>query len=278
MAKLFLLGCLVYQLGIAPVSAKPAEGIQTLESHALLLKDDSAILQVGEELTYNISYLIDIGQVRVKITDKVQKDHHTYYNAIVYIDSYKGIPFGGIHYIFETMMDPGFFSAWFHSVDRDDRSGGYTQYDFDYSKKIVFIEHGYKDTTRQKFRQSIAIDTFCQDGLSLFYYARSLVNTKQQITTPSVVGDKKVSTYFNFLNERSGETIDAVDYPVDVIHFDGKANFVGIYGLTGEFEGWFSNDPVRIPIRAKMNVIIGSIKIELMKWNRPGWNPPRFSD
>jgi len=25
-----------------------------------------------------------------------------------------------------------------------------------------------------------------------------------------------------------------------------------------------------------MNVILGSVKIELQKWNRPGWQPPKY--
>jgi hypothetical protein len=66
-----------------------------------------------------------------------------------------------------------------------------------------------------------------------------------------------------------------VDYPVDVVHFDGNMDFVGIFGLTGGFEGWFSNDEARVPILAKMKVLIGSVTVELMKWTRPGWNPPR---
>jgi hypothetical protein len=69
--------------------------------------------------------------------------------------------------------------------------------------------------------------------------------------------------------------VDAIDYPVDVVHFDGHLDFVGIFGLTGGFEGWFSNDEARVPIMAKMKVLIGSVTVELMKWNRQGWTPPR---
>jgi hypothetical protein len=53
--------------------------------------------------------------------------------------------------------------------------------------------------------------------------------------------------------------------------------FSGIYGLTGPFEGWFSNDDARVPIRANMEVMLGSVKVELIGWNRGGWNPPRHS-
>jgi hypothetical protein len=72
--------------------------------------------------------------------------------------------------------------------------------------------------------------------------------------------------------------IDAVDYPVDVVRFDGRADFVGVFGLTGGFEGWFSNDDASIPITARMKVILGSIKVELTKWKRGNWAPPKFTE
>jgi hypothetical protein len=72
--------------------------------------------------------------------------------------------------------------------------------------------------------------------------------------------------------------IDAVDYPIDVVGFEGNAEFVGIFGLTGGFDGWFSNDEARVPIVAHMKVILGSVTLELMSWKRPGWTPPRANN
>jgi hypothetical protein len=74
------------------------------------------------------------------------------------------------------------------------------------------------------------------------------------------------------------EEVDAIKYPVDVVHFEGEAGFVGIFGLTGGFEGWFSNDAAQVPILARMKVILGSVKIELIKWKRAGWTPPRAGE
>jgi hypothetical protein len=77
------------------------------------------------------------------------------------------------------------------------------------------------------------------------------------------------------MSKKTSTEIDAVKYPVETIEFDGRADFVGIFGLTGGFSGWFSNDEAAVPIIAKMKVILGSIRLELVKWNRPGWVPPR---
>jgi hypothetical protein len=85
-----------------------------------------------------------------------------------------------------------------------------------------------------------------------------------------------IFTLIKFTNEHTSEKIDAIDYPVDLVHFEGNAGFVGIFGLTGDFEGWFSNDAARVPVLAKMKVILGNVRIELMKWKRKDWNPPRY--
>jgi hypothetical protein len=80
----------------------------------------------------------------------------------------------------------------------------------------------------------------------------------------------------DFDGARTKEEIEAVPYPVDVLHFEGEAKFVGVFGLTGGFEGWFSNDAARVPVLAKMKVLIGNIRIELVSWKRTGWTPPRY--
>ena len=72
--------------------------------------------------------------------------------------------------------------------------------------------------------------------------------------------------------------IDAVDYDIACVRLDGETEFRGIFGLTGYFEGWFSDDESAVPIVAKMQVIIGSIKLELKQWKKKGWMPPKYID
>ena len=72
----------------------------------------------------------------------------------------------------------------------------------------------------------------------------------------------------NFYSEREPVTIDSVDYDIDCLRLDGATEFVSVYGLTGYFEGWFSNDTFSVPILAKMHVIIGSVTLELIRWNK----------
>ncbi len=84
-----------------------------------------------------------------------------------------------------------------------------------------------------------------------------------------------LTTEIHFQNTYEKKEVDAVNYPVGVVYFDGRADFTGIFGLTGGFEGWFSNDDARIPITAKLKVILGSVRVELTKWKRNAWTPPQ---
>jgi hypothetical protein len=232
---------------------------------------------VGEELTYNVSYaFLDIGQVRIKILEKIEEKDQRVYKAIAYIDSYTGVPFVDLHAVYESVFDNTVFAKWFQARTKNNPQWTYVTYVFDYDKKKTFIEEGNVETKVVAKRDTIPLERKSQDGLSLFYFARKHVRTQQKINVPTVIQKQNVNTYIDFKNERTKETIDALDYSIDVIHFEGRADFEGIFGLTGEFEGWFSNDEARVPILAKMKVIIGDIRIELMKWKRQGWNPPKY--
>ncbi|MBI3193079.1 MAG: DUF3108 domain-containing protein [Ignavibacteriae bacterium] len=265
---------LVFQAsGLRAGNSKSIEYKRTWEAN------DSLLFQVGEELTYNVSYaFIDIGQVRIKIVDKFQENGYTLYSAIAYIDSYKGVPFVDLHTIYESKISPPLCSDWFRARTKDENKWWHITYEMDYDKRSMDIKQGEFGTEAISKQQTLVLDTFFQDGLSLFFFARSRVRYKHTVTIPTIIQEQKVNTFLNFMNERTSEEIDAVDYPIDVVHFDGRADFVGIFGMTGEFEGWFSNDEARVPILAKMKVLIGNVRIELMKWKRAGWNPPRGED
>lgn len=236
-----------------------------------------SVFHVGEELTYNVSYAsFDIGQVRIKLIESVTKDHLSYYKAEAHIDSYRGVPFVDLHAVFMSLMDGGVYATHFESRTKQDNEWPEVKYDFDYSRHTLVISHSVWKTNKVGRRDTLSLDTLSQDGLSLFYFARKYLFTKQNINIPTVVSEKKGNTLINFTPDRRKEEIEAVQYPIDLIHFEGEAGFVGIFGLTGGFEGWFSNDAARVPILAKMKVIIGSVRIELMKWKREGWAPPQY--
>jgi len=235
----------------------------------------SRVLLENEELTYNVRYgFINLGQVRVKIQSSWKDSTARVYHGRGLIDSYRGVPFVTLHAVYESVIDSAFFSRRFLGKLRQNDNASFSRYLFEPDRSRVLMEVGESDSTVAK-RETLAVQTPYQDGLSLFYFARDHLFDGRSVNIPTIVNEKKVNTHIDFRNEQTSVEIDAIEYPVDVIHFEGTADFVGLFGLTGDFEGWFSNDEARIPILAKLRVLIGSVTVELMDWKRSGWTPPR---
>ncbi|MGA9116707.1 MAG: DUF3108 domain-containing protein [Bacteroidota bacterium] len=238
-------------------------------------QDPGGVLREGEELVYNVRYsFINLGQVRIRTIGRETLEGRTVFRCKAFIDSYPGVPFVDLHATFESWLDTAFFSRRFVGKTLEDGSWDFSRYLFDYDAGRVIMETGTRDTALSR-SETTAVAGVMQDGLSLFFFARDRLRSGKAMDVPAVVRESKVNTRLNFTNGRSSVEVDAVEGPVAVVAFDGAAEFVGIFGLTGEFEGWFSDDSARVPILAKMKVIIGSITLELMEWKRPGWTPPR---
>ncbi len=235
----------------------------------------SHILDPGEELTYNVRYgPIDLGQIRITVLSSWREDGTRVYHSRGLIDSYKGVPFVDLHAVYETVMDSSIYSRRFNGKTKDGDHWNFGRYVYDATHGRALIEMGERDSIITR-RDTLAVPGPYQDGLSLFFAARENLFQNRTMNFRAVVSEKVVNARIDFRNDRESVEIDAVSHPVDVVHFEGEAEFVGLYGMTGGFEGWFSNDEARIPILAKMKVLIGSVTIELMAWKRAGWEPPK---
>jgi hypothetical protein len=234
----------------------------------------SKVLLEGEELVYNVRYgFIDLGQVKIVTKGKTRGGYH----AQATIQSYSGVPFVSLLAIYETTIDSAMYSRDFFARTVENGDQQFARYTFQYDKKRVVMELGSRDSVVEH-RDTVSLETFYHDGLSLFFFAREQLFSGQMMNIPTFVREKKATTTIDFKRSHRSVETDFIDYPVDVIGFDGNAGFVGVFGLTGDFEGWFSNDEARVPIKANMKVIIGSVTLELVSWKRPGWQPPHGTE
>lgn len=233
-------------------------------------------IDVGEDITYVVKYLfLSIGEIRLKVTGKEIINNDTIYSAIAYIDSYEGLPFVNLHQIYETKFNSRQIPIFFRGtiIDKDTT---FTEYSFNYKSKKIHILKGSR-TKNEIWTDSIAtLDREYLDGLSLFYYARMRTGKKANYNTPVFINEKGEKTVIRCYDKPEPIEIDAVDYKINCVYLDGETEFKGIFGLTGYFEGWFSNDQHAVPIFAKMSVIIGNITVELKEWKKKNWTPPQF--
>jgi hypothetical protein len=238
----------------------------------------SNALQEGEDLIYNVRYgPFNLGSVHIRTLQRKISSPYVEYYCRANIDSYPKVPFVDLHATFDSEIDSAVYSHHFVGKLKQDDFWSFARYTFDYKHKMALIEKGDRDTNITK-RDTMTIDGVIQDGLSLFFYARDQLFSKKQTVIPTLINEQRVLTRIDFSGKRDAVEIDAVDYPIDAVGFDGIADFVGIFGLSGDFEGWFSNDDARVPIMAKMKVLVGNVTIELMQWKRSGWVPPRAKE
>lgn len=236
-------------------------------------------LQVGEELTYVVRYsFIKLGEIKIKITGKKNENGNEFHTAIAYINSYPNIPFVNLHQIYETKFNNKLSSNYFRGIVKYDDYSSYTEYLFDYKNNKIGIKKG-KLNPPEVWTDSTANNNLeLQDGLSILLFARMNNGVKKSVRVPSFVNEKVEYANVNFYESIHKISIDAVDYDIECTYLDGETDFVSIFGLTGYFEGWFSNDKYAVPILAKMKVIIGNVTLELISWKKEGWQPPRFKD
>ena len=236
-------------------------------------------LERGEELVYVVKYsVMRLGEIKLRITDLKKNKGKLYYSATADIDSYPSVPFVDLHQVYETTMTPDYYSKYFKGIIKRSDDTTYSEYNFDYEHSLVKIKEENSDESVPEFDTTVSIDQKYQDGLSIFYYARMNSGQDKKEEIPTFIDKKKGTTDIAFENNDEDVSIDAVDYDINCVHLEGEAHFISIFGLTGDFEGWFSNDEAAIPIKAKMKVFIGNITLELKSWKRRGWEPPKYKD
>jgi len=233
----------------------------------------------GEELNYVVSYsFINLGEVKIRVKDKKTINGRNYYNAIAYIDSYDGIPFVNLHQIYESKVNQDYYSDFFRGIVKSDEYTTYTEYYFNYSDSEIRIKRGKFSPKELWIDSTTSAEKQFQDGLSIFFFARMFSGKNNSMLVPCFVNEQKVHTRVNFYEDIIPVSIDAINYDVECVRLDGEMDFISIFGLTGYFEGWFSNDEASIPIVANMKVIIGNITLELKSWKREGWTPPKYKN
>lgn len=112
-------------------------------------------------------------------------------------------------------------------------------------------------------------------GTSLVNYTRNIASAGLIKTAPTLLEAKFYTTTLNFCGPVEFVEIEICEEPVRSFKYTGSAEWEGnaTAGLSGDFTGWFSDDSEKVVIYAEMEILIGSIDIELTEWYKPGWIP-----
>ncbi len=235
----------------------------------------SKVLAEGEELTYIVYYgFIKLGEVKMKVTGKKTENEMIVYSSKSTMKSYSGIPFVSLNSIFESDMvfdGKEVFSNRFKAIEYKEESTVITEYKFNYDSNFVHVYKNNGGKVERDERIGFNDNIKFQDGLSLFYNARLNSFSSENFLVPVFINETETSVNYFFASKADEISISLFDDDVNSVRCDGTANFTGVFGLTGEFAGWFSYDEFRIPLKSQLNVIIGNVTLELDSYKRIGW-------
>ncbi|HRI86302.1 MAG TPA: DUF3108 domain-containing protein [Ignavibacteria bacterium] len=235
----------------------------------------SKVLQVGEELNYSVNYgFIEIGKVNIKMTGSRQAGNNVIYTSVCSMKSNKGIPFVELNSIFESDMlynGNDLYTVRFKATEIKEEGKIIIEYRFNYDSNYVYVlkeNLGNKEIDRNiPFNQNVKF----QDGLSLFYKSRLNSFSQENFLIPVFMNESETSVNYYFTSKKDEIFVPVFDGELQTYRCNGMANFEGVFGLSGEFAGWFSDDDARVPLKSQMNVIIGSVTLELTSFKRSGW-------
>lgn len=237
----------------------------------------SRVLSEGEELNYIVYYgFIKLGEVKMKVTGKFSEKEKNIFTAKASMKSYKGIPFVSLNSMFESDIvfdGKEMYSRRFKATEYNDEGEITIEYKFNYDSQFVYVHKVNKGKVERDDIIHFNKNVKFQDGLSLFYSSRLNSFSAENFLIPVFMNEAETSVNYYFSAKAEEISLSVLDDDVSAVKCNGVANFTGVFGLSGEFAGWFSNDDERVPLKSQMNVIIGNVTLELDTYKRTGWKP-----
>ncbi|MDZ7771860.1 MAG: DUF3108 domain-containing protein [Balneolaceae bacterium] len=229
--------------------------------------DISEILKWKEVLTYEVRYsFFKLGEVRTEVVRDTLHDGRRVWWLRSIIRSNSSIPFVGKeenHYNSFIVADdsmPYTELYWRDNVDEQEFSD--SRYDFDYGAGKVYV------TEKGEEPDTLELDEPASSGQLILLYSRLFAGSERSYRLPVYLEREKGEILADNSRHTSMREYEAFEEPVPVFHSEGNADVDGPFGFRGEFEAWFRDDPLRVPVEAHMKVWLGNVKVRLIDYQK----------
>jgi len=245
------------------LSSQAIDQLPVIENHAF---------KTGEKLTFELSYSsMMTGDVTAGImTSKIHKNKWVISGDTTYRIKVTGKTKGAFNWFFkvndvyqtyldEKYMVPRYFSQRVkegeYEASRDVRF-------FHESKKAWFINNKNQDS------DTVQIDYNVQDLISGMYFARTFNSDSLEfndiISIPIFLDDSVYHTNLKFIGRK---TIETSLGKVACLKFNPSVQTGGVFKDDDKLVVYISDDKNHLPILAESEVMVGKIKIELIKYS-----------
>lgn len=238
----------------------------------------SQVLMQGEFLEYNVSYLgVSIANIKYYNDGTEVINKRVTAKTRVNVFTYSHIPLVNAKARMESWVDKnGFHSHKFvRNLSLRDKPWEYQKIEFLYDKDLLTNNKWINNKNTSSINYQIKSNSQIHDAIGLFLKVRNLARAGNSSSILTYLDEAPFNTRINYKSKKENISVDAVSGKVRSIYATGSADWQKQFGLTGGFEAWFSDDDARVPLKAKADFIIGNISIELVKYKRAGWKPPR---
>jgi hypothetical protein len=215
----------------------------------------------GEQLVYRIHYgFIDAGQATIKIQDSLvpvmgKKTYHIVGT---------GISTGVVGAVFkvddryETYMDAKSMCPLMF-IRRVNEGGFIIKQDMLFDQDYHIVNSSGK---------KIKIPAYIQDMVSAFYYSRTFDYSNEKpgkIDSVITIVDNEIwSLRIKFVKR---DTIKSDVGKICCMVFEPMVQKGRIFKHDDDLQVWISDDKNHIPIRAQANILVGSVKMDIMSWS-----------
>ena len=213
--------------------------------------------QIGERLTYNVSYTgITAGQASLEVVnDTVVNNYHQLH---IRFKARTTFPVSSI-YTINDQVDTWLDSKYLYTkkLTKNIREGNYKNDSYtiiDYDQSIA-ITNG----------DTVIIDQFLRDSYSLFYFLR---------TIPLIIGETIDFTAFDGKNitpfqviTKTKETINTMAGTFPCLVVKPFREGTTLLKNKGDMMIWFSDDKIRLPIQIRIKLKYGSMLLKLKDIN-----------
>lgn len=248
MLKKFLLCCFIFFLPLTAADMeKKKDDFRTVENKAF---------KVGEKLTFDIKYgFVTAGVAVMQIPDIRRISGREAYHVNFQVNTVPS--FDWIFKVrdrYETFIDVQGLFPW--RFEQHVREGGYSR---DFS---AFFDQrkGKAKTTEGEYN----IPKYVNDILSAFYYARTLdysnMKINDKIHLHNFYKDKVYDLDVRYLGK---ETVEVPVGTFDCIIVEPLVQEGGLFKSEGNILVWLTDDNLKVPIKVKTKVVIGSIDADL---------------
>jgi hypothetical protein len=223
-------------------------------------KIENKAFKVGEKLTFEVKYgFITAGYAEYSIPKIVKIAGRDVYNVTFNVSSVPAFdPFYKVRDHYETFIDVEGIFPW--RFEQHIREGGYSR---DFS--AFFDQRKLKAKTSEG---SYDIPKYVHDIVSALYLGRTFDYSKMK------VGDKvhlenfyKDKTYPLDIIYRGTETVSVSAGKFDCIILEPLAQEGGLFKNEGTIIVWVTDDALKIPVKVKTKVPVGSIDAELYRYS-----------